>query len=71
MPPLRRAQPTHTWVRGAPIGQNSTSCRDPHTVPVIAGKGDRLFDGFDLTHLDLVRTTPFKSGIVVHAYAPK
>ncbi|MGH3387051.1 MAG: dihydrofolate reductase family protein [Nocardioidaceae bacterium] len=39
--------------------------------PVIAGKGDRLFDGFDLTHLDLVRTTPFTSGIVVHAYAPK
>jgi dihydrofolate reductase len=39
--------------------------------PVFAGGGDRLFDGFDLTHLALVDTTTFKSGIVVHVYAPK
>jgi dihydrofolate reductase len=39
--------------------------------PVIAGPGERLFDGLDVTHLDLVRTTPFKSGIVVNVYVPK
>lgn len=39
--------------------------------PVFAGKGDRIFDGFDLTHLELKGTTPMKSGIVVHTYGPK
>lgn len=39
--------------------------------PVIAGSGQRLLGGVDTTHLDLVRTTPFASGIVVHVYAPK
>lgn len=39
--------------------------------PVIAGTGDRLFDGLDLTHLELLDTTPFKSGVVVMKYAPK
>ncbi|SEG91713.1 Dihydrofolate reductase [Nonomuraea solani] len=39
--------------------------------PVIAGGGDRLLEGLDLTHLDLIETTRFKSGIVVHAYGPK
>lgn len=39
--------------------------------PVFAGGGQRIFDGFDTTHLHLVRTTPFASGIVVHVYEPK
>ncbi len=39
--------------------------------PVLAGSGDRLFDGVDTTHLHLVDTTRFKSGIVVLKYTPK
>jgi dihydrofolate reductase len=39
--------------------------------PLVAGTGQRLFDGFDLTHLNLVDTTRFASGIVVLTYAPK
>jgi dihydrofolate reductase len=39
--------------------------------PVVAGKGERLLDGIDLTHFDLVDSTTFKSGIVVHELAPK
>jgi dihydrofolate reductase len=39
--------------------------------PVAAGAGQRLFDGIDLTHLSLVDTTTFSSGIVVLTYAPK
>jgi dihydrofolate reductase len=40
--------------------------------PVVAGKGDRLFDGgLDVTHLNLVDTTRFTSGIVVLKYTPK
>lgn len=39
--------------------------------PVIAGSGQRLLDGFDTTHLNLVKTTPFTSGIVVLTYTPK
>ena len=39
--------------------------------PVIAGTGDRLFDGQAMTHLDLLGSTTFKSGIVVHKLAPK
>lgn len=39
--------------------------------PVIAGQGDRLLDGLDTTHLSLVETTRFGSGIVVLTYAPK
>jgi dihydrofolate reductase len=39
--------------------------------PVLAGGGDRLIDGIDTTHLQLVETTPFASGIVVNTYAPK
>lgn len=39
--------------------------------PVIAGKGDRLLEGLDpLTHLKLIDSTTFGSGIVVHALAP-
>jgi dihydrofolate reductase len=39
--------------------------------PVAAGSGQRLFDGIDLTHLNLIDTTKFSSGIVVLTYAPK
>ncbi|TDU83189.1 dihydrofolate reductase [Kribbella voronezhensis] len=39
--------------------------------PVVAGSGDRLFDGQSLTHLELLDSTTFKSGIVVHKLAPK
>lgn len=39
--------------------------------PVVAGGGQRLFDGIDTTHLALTGTTTFKSGIVVGSYAPK
>jgi dihydrofolate reductase len=39
--------------------------------PVLVGSGQRLIDGIAITHLELVATTSFKSGIVVNAYAPK
>ena len=39
--------------------------------PVLVGEGQRLIDGIDVTHLQLVDTTRFESGIVVNAYAPK
>ncbi|MHC0430256.1 dihydrofolate reductase family protein [Streptomyces sp. O3] len=39
--------------------------------PAFVGSGERLFDGFDPTHLRLLRCTPFKSGITVLTYAPK
>ncbi|WP_043617698.1 dihydrofolate reductase family protein [Nonomuraea candida] len=40
--------------------------------PVIVGEGQRLLGGqVDVTHLDLLETTTFKSGIVVHTYGPK
>jgi dihydrofolate reductase len=38
--------------------------------PVFLGKGDRLFDGFDMTTLKLVNTSVFTTGIVVHTYTP-
>ena len=38
--------------------------------PVVAGSGQRLFDGIDVTHLTLLGTTTFSSGIVVHTYTP-
>ena len=37
--------------------------------PVVAGKGDRLFDGLDLTSLKLIDTSRFESGIVVLVYS--
>jgi dihydrofolate reductase len=37
--------------------------------PVVVGKGDRLFDGLDLTSLKLVDTSRFESGIVVLVYS--
>ena len=39
--------------------------------PVLVGGGQRLIDGIDVTHLEPVESTPFGSGIVVNAYAPK
>lgn len=39
--------------------------------PVVAGGGQRLFDGLDTTHLSLVRSRSFASGIVVLVYEPK
>lgn len=39
--------------------------------PVLAGEGQRLIDGIEVTHLDLVDSTRFASGIVVNTYAPK
>ena len=39
--------------------------------PVVAGAGDRLLPGIDLTHVRLLDTTVFSSGIVVHVLAPK
>ncbi|MEV4060051.1 dihydrofolate reductase family protein [Nonomuraea dietziae] len=39
--------------------------------PVIAGGGERLLDGIDTTHLKLVKSTPFASGVIVLTYAPK
>ena len=38
--------------------------------PVLMGSGERLFEGVEAS-LDLVDTTRFASGIVVHQYAPK
>jgi len=38
--------------------------------PVVAGRGEQLLDGIDATHLSLVDTTRFDSGIVVSQYAP-
>ncbi|MFE3452675.1 dihydrofolate reductase family protein [Nonomuraea sp. NPDC059194] len=38
--------------------------------PVVAGSGGRLLDGIDTTHLKLVKTTTFASGVVVLTYTP-
>jgi dihydrofolate reductase len=39
--------------------------------PVVAGAGVRLLEGLEPTHLNLVDSVTFGSGIVVHACAPK
>ena len=39
--------------------------------PVVAGGGDRLLEGIDTTHLQLVDTSVFSSGIVAHVLASK
>ncbi|HEX6306329.1 MAG TPA: dihydrofolate reductase family protein [Anaerolineales bacterium] len=39
--------------------------------PVAVGAGQHLFEGIDTTHLKLVKSTPFASGIVVLTFAPK
>ena len=36
--------------------------------PVVAGEGERLLEGIDTTYLELLKTTTFASGIVVHVY---
>ena len=38
---------------------------------MLAGGGQRLIDGIETTHVRLVETTPFSSGIVVNTYAPE
>jgi dihydrofolate reductase len=39
--------------------------------PVLAGGGQRLIEGIEITHLQLLGSTTFESGIVVHVLAPK
>lgn len=39
-------------------------------LPVVAGGGQRLLEGIDTTHLKLVDTTIFSTGIVIGTYAP-
>ena len=39
--------------------------------PVVAGTSDSMFEGLPLTHLQLLDTTTFASGVVVHVYGPK
>jgi len=39
--------------------------------PVAVGAGQRFFDRIDTTHLELLDTTRFNSGIVVLVYGPK
>lgn len=41
------------------------------TFPVVLGAGQHLFEQIKPTHLKLLDTTRFKSGIVVNVYAPK
>jgi hypothetical protein len=38
---------------------------------VIAGGGQRLIDGIQMTHLELLDVARFKSGIVVHVLGSK
>lgn len=40
-------------------------------IPVLAGSGQSLIEGISPTHLTLIETTPFSSGVVVHTYVPK
>jgi dihydrofolate reductase len=39
--------------------------------PVLAGGGQRLIEGIDMTHLNLLDVSTFESGIVVHVLGPK
>ncbi len=39
--------------------------------PVVAGSGQRLFDGLETTHLTLGDTTILSTGIVIGTYVPK
>ena len=39
--------------------------------PVLAGGGQRLIEGLDLRHLELLDVARFESGIVVHVLGPK
>ena len=39
-------------------------------IPIVVGRGERLFEGFETT-LELLDSTRFKSGVVALRYAPK
>jgi len=39
--------------------------------PVLVGGGQPLIEGIETTHLELVQTTTFSTGIVVHTLTPK
>ncbi len=39
--------------------------------PVVAGSGQRLLDGVDVTHLERLRTREFASGVTVMVFGPK
>ena len=39
--------------------------------PVLVGSGQRLIEGIPTTHLELVDTTRFGSGIIANTYTPK
>jgi dihydrofolate reductase len=39
--------------------------------PVLAGGGQTLIEGIEMTHLDLLDVARFQSGIVVHVLGPK
>ena len=39
--------------------------------PILTGGGQRLIEGIDTTHLELLDTSVFSSGIVVHVMGPK
>jgi hypothetical protein len=41
------------------------------TRDLLVGGGQRILEGPDLTHVKLLETTRFGSGIVVNTYAPK
>jgi dihydrofolate reductase len=53
------------------IGDNLVDEFHFWVFPVLAGGGQRLIEGIELTHLNLVDTTMFASGIVVLTYAAK
>ena len=53
------------------IGDNLVDEFHFWVFPVLAGGGQRLIEGIELTHLNLIDTTTFASGIVVLTYAPK
>lgn len=53
------------------IGHNLVDEFHFWVFPVLAGGGQRLIEGIEVTHLNLVDTTTFASGIVVLTYAPK
>ena len=53
------------------IGHNLVDEFHFWVFPVLAGGGQRLIEDIELTHLDLVDTTTFGSGIVVLEYASK
>ena len=53
------------------IARTGSSTSSIWVFPVLAGGGQRLIEGIDPTHLKLVDTETFTTGIVVHVCAPK